>query len=284
MRNLRRLAAGVLVVAAASLAGCSVASVFYGQVDWVVTDYIADLAELRSEQRAQLAERLREVHAWHRRDELPRYRALLDDAIGALDRGLTVAETEALYERGRERYRLLMARVGTAVAPTLVDLDMSQIEVLERNLSARNEEFKEDFAASDPEERKARRRERMEERFERLTGDLNDQQLADLGRRSDEFPDSGQLWLDYRVAQQIRLLGMLKTGKPASVIEAQLRDWFSEGLDRGARLDALSAELERRLLRTVVAVVNSLDKAQSAYLREQLGDFSELAMQLNEDS
>ncbi|MEM7407059.1 MAG: DUF6279 family lipoprotein [Pseudomonadota bacterium] len=266
------------------LAGCSAAGLVYNQADWLVTDYIAELAEFDNTQRNALQERLAAVHSWHRRSELPQYAELIGDTLDYVADGLTRAEVDDVYLRGRARYTALMRRFGVAAAPVLDTLRPDQVETLTTNLAEANDDFRDKYANADPEERRERRRERMYERVEFLVGDLSEEQRAAVKARTDAFPDSGPLWLAYREKQQLQLLSLLKERRGASAIEQHLVAWLGDQRGRGERLDANTKAVEDRVAEIILSVTASLDSSQRETLVDELRSYRRLIAELAADS
>ena len=81
-RGLRLLAGCLLLV---TLTGCSATQFIYNRVDILVRWYLDDYVSLDREQQARFDDRFDLLIEWHRRDELPGYALLLDDALTILD-------------------------------------------------------------------------------------------------------------------------------------------------------------------------------------------------------
>jgi hypothetical protein len=273
-----------VVVGVSSLAGCSAVSLVYGQASWLVGDYLAALADLDQAQHNALVKQMESVHQWHRRSELPEYAGLLNDAISALDGGLTMEETQALYGRGLTHYQRLLGKVSAGIAPVYVNLRAEQIVTLEDNLNERDADFKEQYASTDLSERKEKRRERILERVENVIDDLSDAQKAMLATKSDAFPDSGPLWYDYRVVQQIRFLALLKEKRDAGTIRQHLQAWLVDGTGRGERLTQYSAKLKHQISDLIVSIVESLDASQRRTLIQQLTEYRDLVVELSRET
>ena len=122
--------------------------------------------------------------------------------------------------------------------------------------------------------------ERVVERVEQFVSDLTESQRKLVWQFSDAFPDSGPLWYEYRLAQQIRLLSLLREQRGEPAVRASLHQWYVEGANRGPRLTAMTAEFEDNLTGMVAAVVASLSPEQRAGLVETLSDYATLAREL----
>ena len=70
---------------ALTLSGCSATQFIYNRVDILVRWYLDDYVSLDREQQARFDDRFDLLIEWHRREELPVYGVLLDDALTILD-------------------------------------------------------------------------------------------------------------------------------------------------------------------------------------------------------
>src|SRR5450830_231668 len=105
----RLLKVALLLLAVASLAGCSGARLAYNNADivvrWMADDYFA----LEGPQEEDFKARLARFHAWHRSDELPRYSVLMTSAGDKLADGLTQQELLWAWDNVWARYRRMAA-------------------------------------------------------------------------------------------------------------------------------------------------------------------------------
>ena len=274
------LKSALVITAVVGLSACALAELADGQADWLFTDRVAELTGIEGEARTALQQRVVKVHQWHRSNELPAYASLLEDVIVAIDRGMSDADAAALYGRAMGYYRGLAGELVKSAAPTLAALSPAQLIVFEDKLAAENVSYKERFAAATLAERKAARRERVLERVEQFVDGLTDEQQAMVLKYSDSFPDSGPLWYDYRLAQQIRVLRVLRERQGEQAVRDVLTHWYVSGTDRGARLQAMTGRMENNLAAMFAALVASLSTEQRTGLKETLSDYATLAREL----
>ena len=154
-RRLVRLSSWVLLVAA--LTGCSATQFIYNRVDILVRWYLDDYVSLDREQQARFDGRLEALLDWHRREELPAYVVLLDDALTILDEGVPLDDTRAMADRiedaairFQDPFLELLLSTGQDLTPEqkqeFVDTLMSKQEAFEEDRLARNDaEYREDL-------------------------------------------------------------------------------------------------------------------------------------------
>lgn len=274
------LKCAAMCVAVIGLGACALVKLAYEQADWLFTDSVAELVGIDGDARTALQQRVAKVHQWHRSDALPAYATWLDDIIAHVERGMSKADAAALYGRGVGYYRGLAGALVAATAPTLASLSAEQLIVFEDNLQTANVAYKESFAAATLAARLQARGERVLERIEQFVDDLSAAQRAMVLKYSDAFPDSGPLWYDYRVAQQIRVLRTLREQRGEQAVRAALTRWYVEGADKGPRLQAMTAQLEDGLATMIAALVASLSAEQRNELKATLSDYAMLAREL----
>src|SRR5512147_2304366 len=97
----RRVA--LLVLLLALLASCSAVRLSYDNADWVLARMAGSYVDMDRDQGRALKAQLGQFHAWHRREELPRYAAMLDEAASRLERGL--ARDDVVWAVGAVRAR-----------------------------------------------------------------------------------------------------------------------------------------------------------------------------------
>ena len=85
----RLLKASLLLLAAASFAGCSGARLAYNNADTVVRWMADDYFALQGPQEEDFEARLARFHAWHRSEELPRYSVLMTTAVRSMTANVT---------------------------------------------------------------------------------------------------------------------------------------------------------------------------------------------------
>jgi hypothetical protein len=178
-RSLLRII-GLLSLALA-LASCSAIKLGYNTLPELAFWWVDGYVDLDDAQRQPVRDDLARIHAWHRAEELPRYRELLVQMERLAATEFTPAQACALEPQLRERVAALLARVEPAITAQALTLKPAQLRYLERKYAKRNREYVGEWVELSPDELAAKRLKEIAERSETVYGTLNDAQRAILG-------------------------------------------------------------------------------------------------------
>ncbi len=260
----------LLISCVLGLAGCSSTELLYDNADWLAHRWASGLVDAGEAQREAWREPFSAVMAEHRTEVLPQVVELLRALEAEIDHGPSgdrlgclVGEADRLY---REHARLAVP-LATRV---LLDLEPGQLAHMAGELEERNRDYVEEYLDPDPARREHRRVERYLERIERWTGELSTAQVRLVGRAIARMPDIAAAWLDYRRAQQRRLLTLLRAEPAPAALRGFLYGWW---VDFAGRPPALAAQLEqirRQSVALALALYPALSDAQRAHLRDEV--------------
>lgn len=264
-------------------AGCSMPVLAYRNAPALIGWRASSYFDLDAEQRAAFEQRLERVHAWHRREELPRVIATLREARRRIDGEVSIADAKWLVDAVQDQYRKAAARIVDESADLIPTLRSEQFAALERKFAEVDEEFVEEWIDASPEDIRDARIERVTKRAEEWLGRLEPDQRGWLRARLDEIP------VDYRAARADRLrrqtefLALLRGDATAvrirmdsSGVLAPLKRWAVDW-DRGRS----RAELARvdRVVRDYsvlyVELINGATPEQRDHLRGRVDAYIE---------
>lgn len=214
-----------LVLAMIVLAGCSLPRLAYNNADTLLRFKGTEYFEPSYQQDLLMSAAIRRVHAWHRRQELPRYAAGLDDMAQRVERGLDAEDVRWLRHFVRTRSRALAATALDEALPALHTLKPDNLAALERQLAEGNDDYADEFLSGDRPKRERAQRDKLREHFERWTGSLDDAQLALIAGFVASQPRFAALRLENRVHLQRQGLAILKRMMAGDAqADAALRD------------------------------------------------------------
>lgn len=220
---LRAVVIAVLVVLGSA---CSRVEFTYRNADWLLEYYAWQTVSINAAQLEQWQPLLQSTLLRHREEELPLIIAYLDLA------GRTVREADATPDAAclvdaalllYQRHARLAVDLG---APLLAKLDRTQISHLASYMAERHQDDVERYLNPDPELRQKARQERVLERVENWTGELNDAQRSRIRDALDRTPDLSPLWLAQRAQKTDTLLAMLETGASSDILRDYLEAWW----------------------------------------------------------
>ena len=256
------------------LSGCSANRFLYNRLDTVVNWWIDDYVALSVEQQVAFDAGLSSVLQWHRYDELPRYKTIIEESLVALEGGVTLAEAELIADdidqavvRLQEQMLELLLDVGDSltdeqVTEFLSTIDEDQATYREKRLSRSDDKYFEDSADS------------LEDLVKRLLGRLSRDQKQLIKSTSRELTRLDGLWHADREKWGASL---------RAILEQRSEGWRGDivGLveDREAeRLPDYVAAIDRNgdiILALLVDVINSRSERQDRRLRDFLTDLAE---------
>ena len=256
------------------LSGCSANRFLYNRLDTVVNWWIDDYVALSVEQQVAFDAGLSSVLQWHRYDELPRYKTIIEESLVALEGGVTLAEAELIADdidqavvRLQEQMLELLLDVGDSltdeqVTEFLSTIDEDQATYREKRLSRSDDKYFEDSADS------------LEDLVKRLLGRLSRDQKQLIKSTSRELTRLDGLWHADREKWGTSL---------RAILEQRSEGWRGDivGLveDREAeRIPDYVAAIDRNgeiILALLVDVINSRSERQDRRLRDFLTDLAE---------
>lgn len=265
MPLLKRVATLAALLLALALAGCSGLSLAYNQLPFLGGLWMDSYLDLDSAQRARLKDQLRSWTAWHRREELPQWQALLRQAQAALDNGvLTLDELLALERSARASLERCLQHAAPLAAPVLADLRPEQWQHLQKKLDENSAEWRDRHSGRGG---PAERAKRFVSSLERWLGDL-DRPTRKLARTEAE---SWQV--------DMPALTQARATRQARTLEA-LHAWAHHDLAGGTAMlmrasQTLPPEQPHRdeIAASVLKLVNGLDARQREQVRRHWADW-----------
>jgi hypothetical protein len=265
MQLLKRLATLFALTALLGLIGCSSLTLAYGQLPLLAGLWADSYLDLDSAQRGQLKAQLQAWQAWHRREELPQWIALVGQAHAALDDGVTQDELLALERGARASVERCLQHAAPLAAPVLASLRPEQWQHLEKKMAEKTTEWREKQSGKRGPDERAKR---YTSNLERWLGDL------DRSTRKQAAADARDWHFDLPVMAQARAL------RQARLVQA-LRAWARQDLAAGTALlmqDSQTQPAEQPYREQVVAsllkLLNGLDAEQRAAVRKHWADWA----------
>lgn len=277
------------LVAGLLLHGCSAVRLGYGNADSLARWWVDQYLDMAPEQDALARDRLSQLHAWHRKTQLPDYVELLRQGQTFLAAPGTADDVLIIADGVIRRSRTLAEKATPDIADYLTTVTAEQIDHMAARFSDKNADHAREIQLADGEsgQRKARYK-RWLKRAEYWFDDLSGEQRAELRRLIDGSPIGSQFWFDERVRRQREWLDLARQVQrerlPREKIIQLLRDYtarFDRPADPVRRAQAQA--LRRTEAELAVAIVALTTPAQRAHARHRLDelirDFTELSQE-----
>lgn len=259
----------LMLLLVTTLVGCSANRLLYNRADtfirWAANDYVA----LDRKQQAAFDQRLDDFLAWHRSEELPRYREFIVTSLDTLEDGVTLEEAVAISEEIDLAADRFQAQFIELLLATAEDLSDAQIQDFLTELERNQTEYADERLVRDEEAYYADSTKTMTDLVKRLIGRLNRDQRAEIAERSKNLTRLDGLWHDDRARWGSALRVILESKAPGWQEEVRrLGETRSE-----ARIPEYVAGIEHNgdvILALLVDIINSRTERQDRRMRRFL--------------
>ena len=181
-----------------TLTGCSATQFIYNRVDVLVRWYLDDYVSIDRDQRVHFDERLDIFLEWHRREELPEYVVLIDDALTILDNGVSLGAARDMADR----IELAAIRFQDPFLELLLstgrDLRQEQRVEFIDNMMAKQGEFEADRLARSDDEYRDDLEKRFDKQLSRYMGPLTSVQTDRIATGVADMTRLDRFWLEDR--------------------------------------------------------------------------------------
>lgn len=246
---------GLLLLMALPLCGCSTVRFAYENADtyvrWRLTAYI----DVQGDAADELDDRIDEFHAWHRKNELPKYAKLAHEAEQRFGDGVSRQDMIWGYDAVRVQARESLRKAAELLAPLLDRMTPEQIRYMEHGIAEENRRFHRENLRGSERERRQRRARYAVDRLEDWVGKLTKAQVE----RVREFAERAPLLDDMRDRDRKRLqadvMAIIRARQARSRLADRLAGWedgrdpaYAAGIEKWRdHAFALFADIDRSL-------------------------------------
>ena len=199
------------------------ATLAYNNLGPMLTYMVDDYVDIDGAREDWVRVRIDRTLAWHRNEELPRYREFFESVL-AKSAGPFKAEDIAAHQREvRTAYHRVLAHVIPDSAEFLATLDAADVQQIEKKLAEDNRKWVKESIRGTPDERVDRRVKRFVSQLETWVGTLSAEQKELVATRYRGFADLSDEMMGERRYRQSEMMGIIKARAPRAQIEAKLR-------------------------------------------------------------
>jgi hypothetical protein len=284
LSNLVRIIGLLSVVVA--LSACSAIKLGYNTLPQVSAWWLDGYIDLSDEQEPRMREDLARLHQWHRRQELPKIAALLQQAERMVAGEATADEICAMVPPIRERLLAVFEQAEPAAVTLALGLKPEQLAHLQHKYDKNNRDYRKDWVDLSTEELREKQFKQYLDRMETIYGRLDQAQRDLLRAQVERSVFSAETNLRERQRRQRDILQALRklAGQPIALSDARatMHEVVLHGLQSpDPRYRAYEDALVRQGCRYLAAVHQSTTPQQrlSAVrrLRAYQRDLEELA-------
>lgn len=200
----------------------------YGNLGPMLTWMVDEYVDIDGSREDWVRARIERVVAWHRAEELPRFRAFFESVLAKSEAPFRVDDIASHQREVRASYYRVLEQVIPDTAEFLLGLGPEEVAQIERKFAEDNRKYTKESIRGTPEERLERRVTRFIGHVESWVGSLDGAQRALVIERYRNLPDySGELMGERRY-RQTEMLALLRTKPSRARMEAGLRHIFVE--------------------------------------------------------
>jgi hypothetical protein len=243
-------------------------------VRWQAGNYL----DVDGEDAEELDDRIDEFHAWHRKNELPKYAKLAREASRRFADGLSRQDLVWGYDSLRAQARESLRKGAELAAPLLDRLSLGQMAQIERRIAEENRQFYRNNLRGSERDRRRKRAKYAVDRLEDWVGKLSQAQIARVREYAERAPLLEGLRDQDRKRLQRDVMAIVRAREAQKRLPERIANW-----ERG-RDPAFVAALEtwrEQYFAMLVDIDKSLTADQRAramsHLRRYAEDFEALA-------
>ena len=207
------------------LGGCSALRLAYENADTYLHYRANSYLDLEGKASEELEERIGEFFNWHRKNALPQYARIGEEAARRLDDGLSREDLvwgyDLLVAHARQSLRVAAERM----APLLDRLSAEQAAKMEKRFAEDNRKFARGYLRGSEPERRKRLAKRVEERLEDWVGNLSQSQLERVKQHSERAPLYDEMRDRDRKRLQGELLDMVRKREAQKRLPERAANW-----------------------------------------------------------
>ena len=277
---------GVLALAAV-LGACSAIRLAYNNLPELSYWWLDGYLDFDGSQTPKVRDDLARLLEWHRRNELPKIAALLQEAEALAPGDITPVQACAMTDRIRDRLLAVSERAEPAGTELALSLGEAQLQQLERKYAKNNADYRKDWLDRSPARVQEKRYDQFLDRFEDFYGRLSPEQRELLRQQVAQSVFDPKLQdVERRKRQQealVLLRGFVANRTPPTEARAALHAYLQRIADPppGPWREQQQALLQEGC-RNLAALHNGTSAAQRAQAVKRLQGYREDLRQLSE--
>jgi len=209
------------------LCGCSTVRFAYENADtylrWKASSYL----DLGGDDAEELDDRIDDFHAWHRKNELPKYVKLAAEAEQRFADGLSRQDLVWGYDSVRAQARDSLRKGAELIAPLLDRLTPEQIGQIERRIAEENRQYYRDYLRGSERERRKKRAKFAVDRLEDWVGKLTQAQVERVREYAERAPMVDELRDRDRRRLQKDIIAILRARQARARLAERVAHWES---------------------------------------------------------
>ena len=256
---------------ALTLLGCSANRIAFNHAPTVIYYWLDAYFDFDGPQSLALKASLKELQAWHRKEELPQLAELLKNLQPMVSQEVSAAQVCTLWSFMRQRMQAPVNHLAPSLAQLAASLKPAQLEHIAAEFKKRNQSWREEWLDLSPTERLARRSEQIVERSEQFYGKLDEAQREKIRAQlaaSGYAPEMLHKEMLRRQQDSLQTLGSVRNGQtPPAEAQAELLALFARA---AVSPDAASRQYHEASTQAACAAVAAVHNSSTAEQKAKL--------------
>jgi hypothetical protein len=267
----------------AVVAACSFKTL-YNRLDYLIPEYVEGMVTLDDVLEQKLEQRTLVLLNWHRNTQLKQYADWLSTLQRDMGTQLTEEKVEQRIKEMDQFWRSLSEKVNDEMAYLLPLLDKEQQDELFINLEDTNEEFREEYADLNDEQRVDDYIEDISGTYESWIGELTEQQQQSVEQAAAELVSTAELRFQRRLQWQRGIRGILAEDGSTQSKSERLRQFMAGFEDIDDESTKQKSDINRRIIvRLTVQISHSMTAEQKAFFISKTNDYIHMLTELAEN-
>ena len=229
---------------------CSSLQIAYNQTDFLLKWWLDDYLDLSTDQDQLIDQAVTAQIKKHRQEELPKALQKIRALRSKLDRPLTIDEGTLIVKDIKTFSRDSINYLLEDASSLVLTLEPKQFTYMENAFKKSNKKFQNDYLSGNAEDRLDKRVDKIIERTESFSGDLNKSQKSQVKDIAKEYLLDMETVYQARTYKQQLILKVLKKinqdRPPASEVKTTLNQLFNE-IELGSTQEQKDFEKKRDL-------------------------------------
>ena len=273
----------ILIALIATVAACSFKTL-YNRLDYLIPEYVEGMVTLDDVLEQKLEQRTQVLLNWHRNTQLKQYA----DWLSALQRDMGTRLTEEKVEQRIKEmdqfWRSLSEKVNDEMAYLLPLLDKEQQDELFINLEETNEEFREEYAGLNDQQRIDDYIEDISGTYENWIGELTEKQEQSVEQAAVELASTAELRFQRRLLWQHGIREILTEDGSTQSKSEKLRQFMAGYEDVDDESTKQKSDINKKIIvRLTVQISHSMTAEQKEYFTSKTNDYIRMLTELAEN-
>jgi len=273
----------ILIALIATVAACSFKTL-YNRLDYLIPEYVEGMVTLDDVLEQKLEQRTQVLLNWHRNTQLKQYA----DWLSALQRDMGTRLTEEKVEQRIKEmdqfWRSLSEKVNDEMAYLLPLLDKEQQDELFINLEETNEEFREEYAGLNDQQRIDDYIEDISGIYENWIGELTEKQEQFVEQAAAVLVSTAELRFQRRLLWQHGIREILTEDGSTQSKSEKLRQFMAGYEDVDDESTKQKSDINKKIIvRLTVQISHSMTAEQKEYFTSKTNDYIRMLTELAEN-